>query len=344
MNIEHTDPNWKASIIWRDDWLNMANYYGMANYYTPEGEYRFDLLVTSTPYPQQRGFKLTPEEYLEWLRERIGASLPLMNQKTGVIALNIRFRRRDDGRFDSRVYDVARTLEDLGLYFIDEYIWDQMNPPPRGNMARTDAPAYERVFVFGLSPDYYFDPQFGEYSEKTVRKNATGNPRGRDIAGNMGGGHALTNPQGARLNNVIRASSSGDQEPTATGQARPRVMGGVFPRELARRLIRQYSPPGGWIIDPCLGSGTSLWVAAEQGRNGVGIDVSPEACQTAHNWIAEDWSPPEYFAALRNPENAGFFTDKGGRVAFMSTDSTRGVRSVIAPGDQGDPVVMTMLL
>ena len=47
----------------------------------------------------------------------------------------------------------------------------------------------------------------------------------------------------------------------------------MFPDELARRCILAGSPPGGHVLDPFVGSGTSIFVALHQGRNAVGIDL-----------------------------------------------------------------------
>ncbi|HEU4884166.1 MAG TPA: site-specific DNA-methyltransferase, partial [Longimicrobium sp.] len=50
----------------------------------------------------------------------------------------------------------------------------------------------------------------------------------------------------------------------------------AFPSELARRCIEAASPAGGWVLDPFLGSGTTLDVAQSLGRNGVGIDLNSD--------------------------------------------------------------------
>ncbi|KQX68470.1 DNA-methyltransferase [Paenibacillus sp. Root444D2] len=49
-----------------------------------------------------------------------------------------------------------------------------------------------------------------------------------------------------------------------------------FPSELARRCILTGSPEGGHVLDPFLGSGTTLDTARELGRNAVGIDLNPD--------------------------------------------------------------------
>lgn len=47
----------------------------------------------------------------------------------------------------------------------------------------------------------------------------------------------------------------------------------AFPLELAYRLILMYSLGEDWVLDPFLGTGTTLVAAAVTGRNGVGYEV-----------------------------------------------------------------------
>jgi DNA modification methylase len=49
----------------------------------------------------------------------------------------------------------------------------------------------------------------------------------------------------------------------------------MFPEELPRRLIRMFSFKGDTVLDPFLGSGTTVKVALELGRNGVGYEINP---------------------------------------------------------------------
>jgi site-specific DNA-methyltransferase (adenine-specific) len=49
-----------------------------------------------------------------------------------------------------------------------------------------------------------------------------------------------------------------------------------FPSELVRRCIETGSPLGGHVLDPFVGSGTTVKVAFELGRNSVGIDLKEQ--------------------------------------------------------------------
>lgn len=58
-----------------------------------------------------------------------------------------------------------------------------------------------------------------------------------------------------------------------------------FPEELARRVIQLFSPIGGLVIDPFVGSGTTALVAEQMGRRWIGIDSDPESVLTARERI-----------------------------------------------------------
>ena len=53
------------------------------------------------------------------------------------------------------------------------------------------------------------------------------------------------------------------------------------PEALLRRLIEACSEPGDRVLDPYMGSGTTLAVCHQLGRQAVGMDVSPEALLVA---------------------------------------------------------------
>lgn len=54
----------------------------------------------------------------------------------------------------------------------------------------------------------------------------------------------------------------------------------VFPSELPRRLIKAYTEPGDVILDPFVGSGTTVRIARSLGRIGIGIEKNTEMKDT----------------------------------------------------------------
>ncbi|HSZ57485.1 MAG TPA: site-specific DNA-methyltransferase [Tepidisphaeraceae bacterium] len=49
-----------------------------------------------------------------------------------------------------------------------------------------------------------------------------------------------------------------------------------YPLELAMRLIRMFSFAGDTVLDPFLGTGTTVEAAMDTGRNSVGVEIDPE--------------------------------------------------------------------
>ena len=60
-----------------------------------------------------------------------------------------------------------------------------------------------------------------------------------------------------------------------------------FPLELPTRLIKAYSFVGETVIDPFMGSGTTLVAAATHGRNGIGYDINSDFCDIAEKRLKE---------------------------------------------------------
>ena len=50
---------------------------------------------------------------------------------------------------------------------------------------------------------------------------------------------------------------------------------GAYPFELAYRLINMYSVKGDTVLDPFLGTGTTIIAAIASGRNSVGYEIDP---------------------------------------------------------------------
>lgn len=60
-----------------------------------------------------------------------------------------------------------------------------------------------------------------------------------------------------------------------------------FPEELPARLLRAYSYVGETVLDPFVGSGTTLVAAARHGRHGIGYDINPDFCRMAVQHLKE---------------------------------------------------------
>lgn len=56
-----------------------------------------------------------------------------------------------------------------------------------------------------------------------------------------------------------------------------------FPEELAYRLVRMFSFIGDTVLDPFMGTGTTLLAAARCGRNSIGIEIEPSYVKMARS-------------------------------------------------------------
>ncbi len=63
---------------------------------------------------------------------------------------------------------------------------------------------------------------------------------------------------------------------------------GNFAPQIARNIIEMYSDKGDTILDPMVGSGTTLIEARLLERNAVGIDINPKAVQLSQNALCFD--------------------------------------------------------
>ena len=59
-----------------------------------------------------------------------------------------------------------------------------------------------------------------------------------------------------------------------------------YPLWIAERHVLAFCPPGGIVLDPFVGSGTTLQAAVENGRRGFGIDLRPGQVELTHRRMA----------------------------------------------------------
>lgn len=190
---------------------------------------------------------------------------------------------------------VALGLQEDGWAIRNAVVWHKPNPMPHPVADRLVS-AYEFCFLLAPAPRYHFDLD-------PVREPLK-YPDAADGTRVFGGRKATERDDGTASSRMTSAYGAKHTERTAEVGYRPadgsRHTGGnpagrnpgdvwtvptqpfteahfaVMPAELARRMVVTACPPGGVVLDPFSGSGTTGLAAATNGRRYVGIDASQE--------------------------------------------------------------------
>ncbi|MCX8505831.1 MAG: site-specific DNA-methyltransferase [Alphaproteobacteria bacterium] len=236
-----------------------------------------DLIITSPPYSDQRSRTyggIHPDDYVEWFMP-IAAELLRVLKPTGSFVLNIK-ERVVNGERHTYVLELIIALRKQGWFWTDEYIWHKKNCYP-GKWPNRFRDAWERCLHFTKQKQFAMYQEnvmvpMGNWSKGRLRNlSETDRIRDESKAGS-GFGKKIENWIGRDLaypTNVLHlATECGNKRHSA-----------VFPKDLPDWFIKLFTQPGDVVLDPFLGSGTSLFVAESLGRNAIGIEISVEYCE-----------------------------------------------------------------
>jgi site-specific DNA-methyltransferase (cytosine-N4-specific) len=168
---------------------------------------------------------------------------------------------------------VAFALQDDGWILRNAIIWNKPNAMPESVTDRL-AGRYEHIFMFSKSRRYWFDldpirePAGATTGKSWAEWKAAGEPmrHGLASAAACGAGGFMPSEGGRNPGDVWTV-------PTAPFSA---AHFAVFPVQLPQRCILAGCKPGGTVLDPFSGSGTTGLAAQRTGRKYVGIDLNRE--------------------------------------------------------------------
>ena len=164
---------------------------------------------------------------------------------------------------------VAFALRADGWYLRSDIIWNKPNPMPESVKDRPTK-SHEYIFLLTKSPTYYYDADaIREPLDTPLHKPGNKTAYGvvmRDDFGNDDMDRVWGNPEGRNKRSVW----------TVNTHPYPDAHFATFPEKLVEPCILAGSPLGGTVLDPFVGSGTTLAVAQRLGRNGIGTDISSE--------------------------------------------------------------------
>ena len=160
----------------------------------------------------------------------------------------------------------AFALQADGWILRNDIIWAKSNGMPESVRDRFTA-KHEHIFLFAKSPRYYFnlDP---------IREPHASEP-GREGANCMRGQKAMR-PVGPNSGTYSEGGRNPGDVWTIPTSPFPQAHYAVMAPRLAERLVTSGCKPGGVVLDPFSGAGTTGMVAGRHGRRYIGIDASTE--------------------------------------------------------------------
>jgi len=171
---------------------------------------------------------------------------------------------------------VAFALQDDGWILRNDIIWAKPNAMPESVRDRLST-KHEHMFMLSKGPRYWFDidPIREEYAPAGLarRKYAFGAATDTAAAQIKGANGALRDGGTIEANDLGR--NPGDVWTIPTSPF-PGAHFATFPVALAERCILAGCKPGGTVLDPFSGSGTTGLAAARHGRRYVGIDINAD--------------------------------------------------------------------
>ena len=190
---------------------------------------------------------------------------------------------------------VAFALQADGWWLRQDIIWHKPNPMPESVTDRCTK-AHEYVFLLTKSARYYYDNQSimeaAQYGEQHANKSTSWginrkHPNKDNVANyaHKGDNHTSSKMADGSYGRNKRSVWSIATKPSKGAHF------AVMPEALVEPCIRAGSKLNDTVLDPFLGSGTTLAVAKRLGRNGIGIELNPEYVNLAENRIGDATTP-----------------------------------------------------
>lgn len=276
-----------------------------------------DLVFGSPPYESARsygiGFKLTGQAWVDWMVERMAEMARVCR---GMVALVVEGQTKNF-RWSATPALLMADLHRGGWFLRKPPIFQRVGIPGSGgpDWLRND---YESIVCITSRPGKLpwsdntamgHPPKWapgGEMSNRLSngeRRNQWGGTDNRTSANGRyaNGEHkprkvttkfregmhnqdqSYQPPAIANPGNVIRCNVGGNLmgSPLAHENEAP------FPESLAELFVRSFCPPGGTVLDPFCGSGTTGAAAIKHGRKFVGLDIRESQIELTERRLAE---------------------------------------------------------
>lgn len=233
-----------------------------------------DLIVTSPPYADQRKSTyggIHPDKYVEWFLP-ISEQLLRVLKPTGTFILNIK-EKVVEGERSTYVMELIIAMRKQGWLWTEEFIWHKKNSYP-GKWPNRFRDSWERLLQFNKAKHFNMYQEevmvpMGDWAKNRLKKlSDTDKIRDNSKVGS-GFGKNISNwvdRDKAYPTNVLHLATECNNKNHSA----------AFPQELPEWFIKLFTKENDTVLDPFMGSGTTLSVANRMKRNSIGIEIVPE--------------------------------------------------------------------
>ena len=246
-----------------------------------------DAIIYSPPYADQR--KATyggvhPDKYVEWFLPFSKEMLRVL-KPTGTMILNIK-EKVVDGERHTYVLELIVALRKQGWLWTEDFIWHKKNCFP-GKWPNRFRDAWEHCLQFNKQKNFAMYQNevkvpIGDWAESRLKKLSKKDKQRDESAVGSGFGKNISNWVGKETvypSNVIHlATECGNKNHSA-----------AFPEELPTWFIKLFTKEGDTVLDPFVGSGTTLFAAHKLKRNSIGIEFHKEYADKIEEKIKNIW-------------------------------------------------------
>lgn len=235
--------------------------------------------VTSPPYfglrdygvEGQIGLEETPDAFVEQL-VKVFREVKRVLRDDGTLWLNL----GDSYKNKNRLLIPARTalaLQEDGWILRDEIVWHKPRTTPAPVKDRTVA-AHEMIHLFSKEQNYYFDYLAIEEPSAYPGVKRKAGKAFRDLEA-IDPAASRKRP-GADREIVVRDTRRKRSVWSISPSPYKQAHFATFPPDLIEPCILAGCPPGGTVLDPFGGSGTTAGVALKLGRNAILCELNPD--------------------------------------------------------------------
>ena len=220
-----------------------------------------DLLIADPPYGLGKDYgndsdKLDAVTYLRWTEQWIDAALPKLKANACLYIFLT-------WRYSPEIFVMLKQR----MTMLNEIIWDR-RVPSMGGSTRRFSSVHDTIGFFANAKDYYFDIDAIRIPYDAETKKA----RSRSIFVGAKWLEVGYNPKDLwSVSRLHREHPERADHPTEK------------PLEIVERMLKASCPPGGIVLDPFMGSGTTAIAARRCGRRFVGFELNPDYCELIEN-------------------------------------------------------------